>query len=85
MTHALKTWKEFYSLLEKGDKTFELRKDDRPFEVGDILLAQEYDKEKKEYSGKENPFVITFILRDAEALGLKKGYCVLGIKEKSND
>lgn len=81
MTHALKTWPEFYKAIEDGSKTFEVRMYDRPFKVGDKLLLQEYDPNNKVYTGKESEFGITYILHSAKYGGLKKAYCVLGIKE----
>lgn len=84
MTHALKTWPEYYNLLQKGDKTFELRKDDRPFEIGDSLILQEYELISG-YTGSELNFQITGILRDAGNFGLRKGFCILSIRAKGND
>lgn len=81
MTHAVKTWTKFYDPQVKGEKLFELRKDDRPYKVGDIFLSQEFDSKKNEYTGNETPFRITYILRDAEIFGLKPGYCILQLKE----
>lgn len=81
MTHALKTWPAYFNPIETGKKNFELRKDDRPFEVGDDIILQEYDPEKKEYSGKELQFIIGYIYRGNE-FGLKKGYCIIALKEK---
>lgn len=43
MTHALKTWPEYFMAIERGDKNFDIRKFDRPFKVGDRLLLQSYD------------------------------------------
>ncbi len=80
MTHALKTWPPFFKLIEVGDKTFEIRKDDRNFKKGDLLLLQEYDNEKKEYTGKELWFVITVKMVANDFDGIRKGYVVLGIK-----
>lgn len=82
MTHALKTWPNFFSALNNGEKLFELRKDDRPFEIGDTLILQEYNDKEKHYTGKELNFTISYILRDGMVAGLKSGYCILGIKEK---
>lgn len=81
MTHALKTWKEFYQAVESGIKPFEIRKDDRPFKVGDTLLLQEWDVVKEEYTGKETERRITFILRGAEMFGLKDGFIIMGMEE----
>lgn len=80
MTHAAKTWLEYYELQEEGEKLFELRKDDRPYKVGDYFLSQEFDNEKNEYTGRELRYIITYILRDADFLGLKNGYCILQLK-----
>jgi len=80
MTHALKTWKPYFEVQDNGSKLFELRKDDRPYKVGDIFLSQEFDQHKNEYTGKETPYRITYILRDAEMFGLKQGYCILNLK-----
>ena len=80
MTHALKTEEVFFKDVVKGDKTFEVRKFDRPFKVGDALLLQEYNVEKKAYTGNEWNGSIVYLLDDPAYV--KKGYCVLGIKEQ---
>jgi hypothetical protein len=84
MTHALKTWPVYFKEIESGVKTFELRKADRPYNTGDSLILQEWDYEKGKYTGKELHASITYLLEgsEAEKFGLKKGYCILGIKEK---
>ena len=85
MTHALKTWKEFYEAVESGDKTFEVRRADRPFKVGDDLLLQEWDKDKKEYTGRETKRRIIYILQgDVKSFGLFADFCVMSIKEIEN-
>jgi len=81
MTHALKTWVQYFDFLKSGQKKFELRKDDRPFKVGDTLLSQEWDTEKAQYTGDELAFTISYILRDCPEFGLKKGYVILGLSE----
>ena len=42
MIHKLKILPEFFPLVEKGKKRFELRKNDRNYQEDDILLLQEY-------------------------------------------
>lgn len=82
MLHALKTHPEYFYAVKNGDKTFELRKMDRPFKVGDTIVLQEWKPDTEEYTGEEMIFNITYILTDAEKFGLKKGFCILGIKQK---
>lgn len=84
MTHALKTWPEYFKLIEAGTKTFELRKDDRPFGMGDDIILQEWDPDKKEYTGKEMSFIIGYIYRGTE-FGMKKGYCIISLKPQNPD
>lgn len=83
MTHALKTWPVHFEAIESGIKNYEIRKDDRPFKVGETLLLQEWNNEKKEYTGKEIKKVISHILRDAPEFGLKNGFAILGLKEET--
>lgn len=76
--HKLKIWsKHFVSILLK-QKTFEVRKDDRDFCVGDELILQEFNPVKKIFSRREVTCIITYKL-DGGQFGIKKGYCVLGI------
>ena len=42
-THALKTHPEPFAAVCLGHKTCEVRKDDRGFKVGDVLLLEEYE------------------------------------------
>ena len=69
---------EYYQAVRKRQKTFEIRKDDSDYEVGDILELYEWDGEK--YTGHKIAREITYILRDAEQYGLRDGYCILAIQ-----
>jgi hypothetical protein len=77
MTHALKTIQPYYGEVESGNKTFELRKFDRPFKEGDKLILQEYNDG---YTGKEMELTISYILTNASKFGLKDGFCILGLR-----
>lgn len=77
--HDLKVWKEFFKDLETKKKTFEVRKNDRNFQVGDLLMLMEYNKETDNFTGRylEREIVFKF---DGGQFGLEAGFCVLGIK-----
>ena len=42
-THELKTWPEYFAPTAAGVKTFEVRRDDRGFRVGDRLRLREFE------------------------------------------
>ena len=78
--HFIKTWPEYFEKQLIGDKLFEVRKDDRSYQVGDIFVSEEYDVRKNEYTGRGKRFTITYVLRDVEMFGLKAGLCILQLK-----
>lgn len=46
MIHDLKTAPVYFERVVSGEKTFEVRKDDRGFQSGDTLILREWDEEK---------------------------------------
>ena len=84
--HVLKIKEEYYEEVYIGNKTFELRKNDRDYEVGDIIhFTDVYGKEFIDFlygedGGKYNIFRITYVLKNVHEYGLDKDYCILGIK-----
>ncbi|MCI0184472.1 ASCH/PUA domain-containing protein [Sulfoacidibacillus ferrooxidans] len=76
-THDLKIWPEHFRAVASGEKTVELRKDDRRYEVGDELLLHEYDPDTASYTGSECRRRITHI--DHGGPWLHQGYCALSI------
>ncbi|MCR1915449.1 DUF3850 domain-containing protein [Lactobacillus johnsonii] len=51
MMHELKILPEYFRAQATGVKTFEIRKNDRNFKVGDDLWLREYDSKSKKYTG----------------------------------
>jgi hypothetical protein len=43
MKHELKIWPQFYCRVAEGTKTFQIRKNDRAFQSGDIVVFKEWD------------------------------------------
>ena len=61
--HDLKTWPQYYQATVAGKKRFEFRKNDRDFQVGDVLVLQEFDPENG-FTGEMESFRVTWILRE---------------------
>jgi len=79
-THELKTINPFFESLWIREKTFELRKNDRDFQKGDILRLKEYYPETNTYGRREVKAKIGYIL-DGGQYGLEEGYCILSLKK----
>ncbi len=77
--HELRCWPDPFAAARRGDKPYEIRRHDRDFEVGDLLILREYDPQNQCYSGRMLYRQITHIT-SAGAYGLPEGLCVLGIK-----
>lgn len=77
MYHALKTTQPYFDEICKGNKRFELRKNDRGFKKGDTVILREWDEENKKYTERQLCLEIRYILEDYP--GLEKGYCILGV------
>ncbi len=81
-THHLKTWPTPFQGLKRGEKTFEIRKNDRDFAVGDILVLEEYDPQSETYSGDSLVREVSYLLTATpdEFFGVKAGYCVMAVR-----
>lgn len=80
-THFLKVVPEYFEALAEGKKGFEIRKDDRDYKEGDNLVMEEYNPEKREYTGRCLTRKIIYVLRNAEPYGLREGFCILQIEK----
>ena len=87
--HELKILHEYLIDITLGRKTCELRKNDRDYQVGDLIRfidIREDDsaanKNQIEPNIDENTlYRITYVLKDVEKYGLDKDYCILAIKK----
>jgi hypothetical protein len=87
--HKLKTWSRYWDAVAAGEKTFEVRRNDRAFQTGDILVLEKFDPDLRGYDfdyGQTPPRVrairkrITYLLQGGQ-FGIEPGYCVLGLGE----
>jgi hypothetical protein len=80
-THTLKTVQPHFEYLSKGEKTFELRINDRKFGVGDKLILREWNQSQKQYSGRECERRVTHILYQSD--GMKDGWVCMSVDAAS--
>ena len=76
MIHELKILPQYFKDVISGEKTFEIRKNDRPFRKGDMLALNEHDGNA--YSGKSCLVYIDYIMDNPEYV--KKDMVVMAIK-----
>ncbi|PAD85461.1 RNA-binding protein [Niallia circulans] len=74
--HHLKIQPEYFDSVSKGIKSFEIRKNDRNYKVGDVLLLQVYIPSEMKFTGRVLDRKITYITDYAQ----HEGYVVMGIK-----
>jgi hypothetical protein len=77
--HDLKVLPEFFNAVFIGDKTFEVRRNDRGFKVGDVLNLREYELGGERYTGRALRMTVSYILEGAELSVIPDGYCVMSI------
>jgi hypothetical protein len=80
--HALKCWPSAFQAVHEGRKTFEIRLDDRGFEVGDYLRLAEWDPTVERFTGRQLLVRVTYVLSgpEAETFGLRRDHVAMGIE-----
>lgn len=76
--HDLKIAPEYFGKVCAGIKNFEIRRNDRDYQVGDTVRFFEWNKENG-YSGARSRIVtICYVLKDVPEYGLADGFCIFG-------
>ena len=80
MIHDLKCWPEYFQAVKSGIKPFELRKDDRGYDVGDVLHLREFDPDTALYTGDEIDKTVTYVLPVVTyGAGNDERYVIMGL------
>lgn len=90
MRHELKIEQQYFIHINEGKKTFEIRKNDRDFQVGDTISFLPLENESYSYpeqlrQEKIKPCFVWIITYVHQGFGVNQSYCVLGIKPLEND
>ena len=81
MTHKIKILKQFADTVLSGEKSFEVRHNDRGYQKGDNVEFQVMDGDHAiSHPLNDRVFEITYVL---SGWGIEKDYVVFGIKHVS--
>lgn len=58
-----KSWPSHFEAIKSGKRKFDFRLGDDDFNVGDTLIIEEWDPEKKEYTGRTLKKKITHVAK----------------------
>lgn len=79
--HTLKVRPKFYAPILDRQLTGCMRRDDRGYEVGDMLRLEEFDPSTQEYTDRFITGVrITYILRHQDIADIPEGFALLSLR-----
>lgn len=88
MRHELKCWPPQYEAMRRGDKTFDIRRNDRGFQTGDMVVQKAYDPRARQYLDEEACpplfFEITYVL-SGPMYGLREDYVCMALEPLDED
>lgn len=92
--HELKTWPVYFDRVWDGDKTFEIRIDDRGYQAGDTVTLREWDRRERcacphaadgvhvdacmKYSGRKITARIGYVMASTAPRGSQRGFNGMG-------
>ena len=79
-THELKIWPECFVAVQAGNKPFDVRENDRHFQVGDELILREFDPDAGQYTGRTIARWVSYVLQGGP-FGIHPDWCVLGFSD----
>lgn len=72
--HKVKCWPAFFASIYAGQKTHEIRINDRDYQSGHVVRLLEYEPSQAVFTGAVLDVLITYLA--TECPGLQPGYCV---------
>lgn len=85
--HIVKCWPDYFGAIERGEKKFDVRRDDRGYQKGDTLVLKKFDpkiggymlgeRNVSESSASSCSKRIRYVLTGGQ-FGIEPGYVVLG-------
>ena len=82
MTHRIKILPEYFNKVIDGSKTFEIRKNDRNYQVGDVLLMTEFMMSHMHGDYETGGWILAVVTYITD-YNQKENYVVMSIKVDS--
>lgn len=79
-THELKCHPHFFAAIADGRKTFEIRRDDRHYQVGDLLALREYDPSFGDTGKRLPPFEVVYVMMAEDFPAILPGFVIMGLR-----
>lgn len=79
--HVLKSWPANFAAIRNGWRTFDLRADDRDYQINDDIVFQEFNPitAGDKFTGAEQRCRITYVDRGEYTPGVRDGFACLGL------
>ncbi len=77
--HELKCHPHFFAAIVEGKKTFEIRRDDRKYRVGDTMTLREYDPSFGYTRNETGPFEIAYLMTAEDFPAILPGFVIMGL------
>ncbi len=78
-THVLKASVDVFDFMLLRTKSFEVRRDDRDYSVGDTLMLREWNPRLEKYTGRSCRCLVTYLLPGGR-FGIQEGFVCMSVK-----
>ncbi len=88
--HHVKSWPQYFASIKEGQRTHDLRRNDREFQVGDLMILAEFDPQAQKYTGETCEVEITSMTSTSQPCAvsseaLDPAFCILSIRRVFKD
>ena len=87
--HEVKSWSHLFDAIRWGKKPYDLRKNDRNYKIGDVLILEKYDNIAGRYTGDVCRRTVSYITNNdtpcaVSSAVLPNEYCILGFEHETD-
>lgn len=79
-THELKCHPHFFAAIAAGKKTFEIRRNDRDYRVGDVLDLREFDPTFGNTGRRLSGLDVVYIMTAEDFPAILPGFVIMGLR-----